>query len=506
MFRKVLIVNRGLIQVNCIRAARELGAVAAIAYVADDKNSVGVRMADEAYELAGSDPSEAYRDASRIIELAVHIGADAVHPGYGFLAQSSALASALSERGITLITSVSGGPVGDLGQKPAVKAEAERLKIRVVPGSPALTEPEEIIRVARAIGYPIALKTTTGVGGRGIRVVQNEQGLREAVQGLLPRAEQSASGLFVERFFSSVRNIEFPVLRDRFGSTVVLPEVESSLQRRFQKLVMETPSSFSDRALIRQLAAQSRRLVEKLEIVGCASVEFLIDDVGAQFLELNCSIQPAHVATYEVTGLDLLKEQLRIHAGEPLSLAQEDIQPQRVALSVVLNAEDPAVGFAPSSGSIKRFEIQSGMGVSVYSTVTAGDRLSPYFDPALAHVVAADWTREDACNKLEASLKSTIVEGVKTNIPFLLALIRSEAFQEGAMHTGYIADREIQRQLTDAAQEGEGEDVAALIAALALHHDANREGILEGAEKVSSYSLWNLTSRLWNRNKMEVEP
>lgn len=507
MFSKILVANRGIISASCVQAAREAGAEAAVLYLPQDKRSFAEMMADEVYELNSPDPAKAYYDVARIADLAQKIGADAVHPGYGFLAGNTDFQRLLEEREIALIGLRSTKHTDVLSSKPRAKAFAEKLGIRAVPGSDVCTTFAEVEGAAKKMDYPVVLKPASGAGGRGMRIVARESELESAYGYALSRAERfgvASAHVFVEEYLKSARHLEFPVLRDDSGNIIVLPEVESSIQRRFQKLLMETPSAVENRALVKQLAGFSRRLVERLEMVGFASVEYLVDGDKAYFLEINNYVQPSHAATTELTGIDLIKEQIRVCSGEDLLFGQEDVFAHGRAMSVFVNAEDPLEDFAPSPGVVHRFELRSGAGIRVHSTLASGDTVSSLYDPVLAQVVAVNHHREDVIRKLSVALSGFIIEGVKTNLPFLRSLLEAEAFVSGDVNVSFLSERSSLRDLLENMSVDEEEEIAALIAALTLHNDVNSQKIIEAAAaQANQYSIWNFTSRLLNRNKME---
>lgn len=507
MFSKVLIANRGIIRELCIQAVKELGAKAAVFYVSDKESGVGEVMADEAYEFPSSHQVNPFYDGQRIVELAERIGADAVHPGYGFLSANLDFAEKLAARGIRLIGPDPARVLPEFFRKPDLKRVAQKLRIPVLASSKACSSLAQVEEAAREIGYPLVLKPVSGSGARAVAHVLNEAQLRPAYDASLSRIlryEQGAEEVFLEQYCSHARHLEFPVIRDAVGNVVVLPEIECSVQRKFQKLLIETPSCFEDKALLKTLATKSRRLVERLEFVGVASVEFLISGDEAYFLEINGYLQPGFAASSRLNGIDIVREQISICAGESLSFSQEDVFPRGCAVSLSINAEDPLEDFTPSPGTVDCLAFPSASGVELLTTVSSGDEISSLYAPVIGQAIAVDQTREAAICKLQAALSSCIIEGLKTNLPFLEALLGAPEFAQGKIDMDYLSDAGKLQELAASMQVSEEEDMAAFIAALTLHNDANSEQIIQAAEnRAQQYSFWNLTSRLLNRNKME---
>lgn len=506
MFSKVLVANRGTIRAKCVQTVKELGCTAAVFYTPQDNMSHGVRMADESYEITVNDPTRAYYDVDRIIELAARIDADAVHPGYGFLAENLEFVRGLAERGVKFI-----GPdeesLARLTKKPDMKILAAKAGMNIIPGSGQCTDFATLQAEARNLGYPLVLKPIASSGGAGMMVVTRESELKTAYDNLLARSDRlklSIRDIFLEKYLARARHIEVPILRDRNGNMIVLPEIEASIQRRFQKILVETPSPYPQKELLAQISALARRFVDKLDYVGFASVEFLVQDRTAYFLEMNTYIPPWHLATHALTGIDILKEQIRIVAGEQLSLPAAPISPRGHVIGVSVNAEDPARDFVPSPGTISQFEAPLATGAVIYATAKSGDAVSSFYDPVIAQAVAQDVSRESTIKKLEVALSEFIIEGVKTNLPFLRAVLGTPSFREGDATLALVSDRDSLKDVLEGTRIDLEEDIAALIAVLALHNDSNSQEIIDAASnKGEGFSFWNLTSRLLNRNTMD---
>ena len=506
MFSKVLVANRGAIRAKCVQAVKELGCKAAVFYTGQDNMSHGVRMADEAYEIHSSDPMHAYNDVESIVELAVRIGADVVHPGYGFLAEDVTFAKALRSHGIHFL-----GPDPDrlefLTDKTAMRGEAAVAGMQVVPGSEAFEDLASLQAAAKELGYPVVLKSISGSGGIGVAVVRREQDLLPAYEGVLARADRQrlrSRKLFVEKYLPNARLVEFPVLRDSHGNTLALPEIESSIQRRFQRLVAESPSPLPDRALLKRLATRARKFVDKLDLAGLTTVEFLLDGADAYFLELNTYVPVWHTLISQLTGVDVVKEQIRIAAGDSSGIFAEQVVPRGHVVGVSLNAEDPEEDFVPSPGTIHRFDVPMSLGTIVYGTAESGAAISALFEPVIARVVAGAPSREETIRKLQVMLGDLIIEGVKTNSPFLRAILDDESFRTGTLSAGWLLDRQVVQRLNERSRLETEEEIAALLAALTLHNDSNSQQILNAAaQRSENISFWNFTARLFNRQTMD---
>lgn len=505
MFSKVLIANRGTIRAKCVQAVRELGARAAVFYTDQDNMSHGVRMADEAYHLAGADPIRAYYDAERIADLAVQIGADAVHPGYGFLAENVEFVRNLAARKIRFI-----GPDERMLRltvdKLRMKEEAEKTGMKIVPGSGACLDLTSLVSAAKETGFPVLLKPVSGSGGVGISVIRKEAELRPAYEAFVNRSERlklENRQVFVEKYQEHARYIEFPVLRDKNGNAVSLPEIEASIQRRFQKVVVETPSPLKDRDLIRELSAQSRRFLERLEYAGLASVEFIVTGKNICFIEMNTYVPVWHAASTYSTDADLVREQIRIISGDLLSVREGEQNPRGHVIGVSINAEDPAKDFVPSPGTLTQFEVPLATNATINATAKRGDTISSFYEPVIAQALAIDSTREASITKLKVALSELIVEGVKTNLPLVRAILESPQFTRAEADISMLVDKDSLAELLEKTRREAEEDMAAIIAALTLHGDANSQEIIDAAGRVEGFSFWNLTSRLLNRSTME---
>lgn len=516
MFKKILIANRGIVRAHAIQAVKELGYSAATIYASLDNVSVGLFMADEIYQLQSGSPSETYYDAEGIADLAVEIDAQAVFAGYGFLADNEHFKKLLTDRGVTLISGNAGQPIDGLTNKLMQRRFLRDLGVSPVPSSGACRTLQEVEQVVRSMTYPLIMKPVTGSGGYGLTVLSGKNSDLEEAFETVSRADMEGEGgdgrkqgssfvneVIIEQYLANAKHIEFPVLRDHDGNVLVFPEMDCTLQRRCQKLLVETPSAYPDRQLIRQLATISRRLVEQEEFVGFASVEFLVSDGKAYFLEINSYLSPFHLATYQLTGVNLLKEQIRIFSGMPLLESQDSISARGVVVAVALNAEDPEEGFRPSPGELDSFSMPPTIGVNSYYTAHAGDTVSTFYDSLLAQVVVSDHSRADALVRMSNALAGVRIEGIKTNVEFLNAIMKSPLINGYEVVVSSLNKAEFVKELLQEARGDELGTIAAILASLALDNDENQQEILNAIAESQRSSFWSFTSRLLNRNKMD---
>jgi acetyl/propionyl-CoA carboxylase alpha subunit len=504
MFSKVLVANRGLIQANCIRAVQELGAKAITIYEADDRNSAGVRNSDEAHEIKMASSGQAYSDIDQIVELAKRLKVDAVHSGYGFLAQNADFSRKLRKIGIVPIAPELEGN-RNLADKPSIKQQAQELGLLALPGSNICRNYESVKDAAESIGYPLLIKAVHGYGGKGLRVVQNLQELKSTYEYVLSRCQKfsmNTDEVYLEKFFDKAHHIEFPLLRDKNGNTIVFPEQWCSVQRRFQKILVETPSRILSRDKRNKLTSVIRQLAAKLDIQGFASVVFLVDDEFTFFLKVNGYIQPFYSATSLLTGIDILKEQIRISSGEDLKARPERITKTGHVISISICAEDPENNFAPSPGKIDRFYLPFGQGIFVQSNVFSGDNVATFYDPMIAKVIVRERNRKEAIEKLSVALEDFFIDGIKTNIPFIRAILRSKQFKSREINLSIIADSDQRKNLLNELKNEENEKIAAMVAAISLHYDTHNLQIIEANREISQNSLWATASRWLNRKKM----
>jgi propionyl-CoA carboxylase alpha chain len=489
MFTKILIANRGEIAVRIIKTARRLGVATVVACSDADADSLAVEMADEAVRIGPAPARESYLVAERIIEAARATGAEAVHPGYGFLAENPAFARALEAAGIVFI-----GPRPDamaaLGDKIASKTLAGAAGVNVIPGHDGeIADPTGAVKAARAIGYPVMLKASAGGGGRGMRVARTDKELREAFASARNEAKAAFGDprLLLEKLIEEPRHIEIQVLGDKHGNVIHLGERECSIQRRNQKVIEESPSPALDGKLRRAMAEQALALAKAVGYDSAGTVELILDtERNFYFLEMNTRLQVEHPVTELVTGLDLVEEMLRVAAGEPLRHAQKDVKLQGWAIETRLCAEDPTRGFLPSVGRLKRFRppaeaAAGGAGtVRVDTGVREGDAISIHYDSLIAKLVAHGPDRAAAIAAMGEMLDVLEVDGVETNAAFLAAVVAQERFRAGRLSTAYIGE-EFPQGFAERAPRAEELPLFLAAAAYAGAFEARRAGAGERA-------------------------
>ena len=428
-FTKVLIANRGEIAVRVIRAAHDEGLAAVAVYAEPDREAVHVQMADEAYALGGSTAAESYLDVEKILAAARATGADAVHPGYGFLSENADFARAVTEAGLVWI-----GPspeaIGTLGDKVSARQLAEKVGAPLAPGTKEpVKDAKEVLKFADKQGLPIAIKAAYGGGGRGIKVVRERDEIVELYESAVREAVSSfgRGECFIEKFLDRPRHVETQCLADSYGDVVVVSTRDCSLQRRNQKLVEEAPAPFLSRAQNRQLYRASKAILREADYTGAGTCEFLIGQDGTiSFLEVNTRLQVEHPVSEEVTGIDLVREQFRIARGE--RLGYEDPEVRGHSIEFRINGEDPGRNFMPAPGALERFELPSGPGVRVDSGVRAGETISGAFDSMVAKLIVTGADREQALRRSRRALVEMQVDGMPTVLPFHRKVIEDPAF------------------------------------------------------------------------------
>lgn len=440
MFNKVLIANRGEIAVRIIAACRDLGLRTVIAYSDADRDALPVRLADERVCIGPAAPRESYLDVPRILTAAEISGADAIHPGYGFLAESHALAEVCEACRVTFV-----GPppesIRSMGDKALARRIMQEAGVPILPGTESgVSGVEEATRIAAEVGYPVLLKASFGGGGRGMRIVENEAELAPALDSAATEA-QAAFGdaeVYIERYLPSVRHVEVQVFADAHGSTVHLGERDCSVQRRHQKLVEEAPGPGLTAATRAKLGEAAVKAAEAVGYRNAGTVEFLMDPDGNFFFsEMNVRIQVEHPVTEMVTGLDLVREQIRVAAGEPLAFSQESVPISGAAIECRINAEDPE-RFIPSPGTITGFHSPGGPGVRVDTAAYAGAVIPPYYDSLVAKLIVHGEDRAHAVARMRRALAEMEVEGIHTTLPLHRRIMESEEFLAGGFDTGFI--------------------------------------------------------------------
>jgi len=470
VFQKILIANRGEIAVRIMRACREMDIRSVAVYSEVDRKSLHVRYADEAYGVGAAPSAESYLRIDRILDAARRSGAEAIHPGYGFLAENPEFARACEAAGVVFI----GPPVGAMelmGSKTASRRTLIQAGLPVVPGADRNIESlEEIERMAREIGFPVMLKASAGGGGKGMRMVREPSALESAYRTARSEAQNAFgdSAVYLEKYIEQPRHVEIQILGDHHGHLIYLGERECSLQRRHQKVLEECPSPAVNDDLRRCMGETAVRIGQLAGYTNAGTVEFLLDRHGNfYFLEMNTRLQVEHPVTELVLGLDLVKEQIRIAAGEPLAWRQEDVQMRGAAIECRIYAEDPANDFFPSPGLITRLQAPAGPGIRNDSGVYTGWQVPLEYDPLLSKLAVWAANRNEAIARMRRALGEYTVQGIRTNIPFFRRVLEHPDFAAGRLDTGFI-DRVLGAGLLEESPPAEEEQHAALLAAL-LH-------------------------------------
>ena len=440
MFKKILIANRGEIALRIIRTCKEMGIKTVAVYSTADRDSLHVRFADEAVCIGPPRSKDSYLNMAHIVAAVELTGADAVHPGYGFLAENADFADLCNKYGVKFI-GPTGAHIRAMGDKITAKDTMIKAGVPCIPGSGGLVETvEDAKRIGSEIGYPVIIKATAGGGGKGMRVVHSESEIEKAYTNA--RAEAGASfmndGVYMEKFIVEPHHIEIQVAGDQTGKACHLSERDCSVQRRHQKLAEEAPSPFIDEAIRQKMGDAAVRACEAINYEGVGTIEFLVDiNKNFYFMEMNTRIQVEHPVTEEVMDFDLIKEQILIAAGTPIS-GQMYFPEKMHAIECRVNAEDPLNNFAPSPGKITALHTPKGYGVRVDTHIYAGYTIPPYYDSLLAKVICRAKTREECIVKMERAMKEFIIEGVKTTIPFHIALMNNPEFRAGKYDTGLL--------------------------------------------------------------------
>jgi acetyl-CoA carboxylase, biotin carboxylase subunit len=441
MLDKVLIANRGEIALRVVRACRELGVTSVAVYSDADEEALHVRHADEAVNIGPPPAGKSYLDVEAIIEAAKETGADAVHPGYGFLAENADFAAACLDAGLVFV-GPSAEAIEKMGNKSAARRLAQEADVPVVPGSEESASADEAAETAEEIGYPVMVKAAAGGGGRGIRVAENEEELRKSFQ-VAKREAESAFGdgsIYLEKFLAGPHHVEVQVMADHEGNVIHLYERECSMQRRRQKVLEEAPSPGISNEVRERMCDAAVRLAREAGYANAGTVEFLVEGNDFYFIEMNTRIQVEHPVTEMLTGVDLVKEQILVASGEPLSLKQEDVPFIGHAMEFRINAEDPDQDFMPSPGEITSLEVPGGPGIRVDSAIYQGYTIPPFYDSMVGKLVVWGLDREEAINRSGRALREYRLEGIKTTIPLHLRLLEDDAFRSGEYHTGYLEE------------------------------------------------------------------
>ena len=446
MFKKVLIANRGEIAVRVIRACRELGIKTVAVYSTADKNSLHVQLADEAYCIGPTPSKDSYLNMTNLMSVATSTGADAIHPGYGFLAENADFAEICAACNITFI-----GPdpqaMIKMGDKNIARDTMKNAGVPIVPGTDDLIEDiDEAIKIADQAGYPVIIKATAGGGGKGMRVARDQDELVTSVRQAQKEAQAAFgnAGVYLEKYLENTRHIEIQIIADKHGNVCHLGERDCSIQRRHQKLVEEAPSPALDPETRRQMGEAAVNAAKAVNYHGAGTVEFLLNYDGKfYFMEMNTRIQVEHPVSEWITGIDLIKEQILVAAGVPLSFTQDEVQIRGWAIECRVNAENPAKNFMPSPGKINRYLPPGGFGVRVDSACYQGYEISPFYDSMIAKIIVWGKDRNDAIQRMKRALGETIIEGPFTTIPFHQKLLEHEVFVGGNFNTKFLEEHKI---------------------------------------------------------------
>ncbi|MBQ9078128.1 MAG: acetyl-CoA carboxylase biotin carboxylase subunit [Ruminococcus sp.] len=441
MFKKVLIANRGEIAVRIIRACRELGVRCVAVYSTADSSSLHAQIADEAICIGPAPTKDSYLNMNAIIQAALNAGADAIHPGFGFLSENAEFARLCEKHGITFI-----GPsyeaIEMLGDKAAAKETMKAAGVSVIPGSDgAVSSYEEAAAIAEKAGYPVLVKASAGGGGRGIRRVDSPDQLQEQMTAAQQEAKNffGDDAVYIEKFLINPHHIEIQIMADKMGNYIYLGERDCSMQRRNQKVLEECPSPIVDDCLRKKMGEAAVTAAKQSGYYNAGTIEFLVDENrDFYFMEMNTRIQVEHPITEEVTGFDLVKAQIEVAAGLPLSVKQEDIRLRGHAIECRINAENPEFDFRPSPGTITALYMPGGPGIRIDGAVYQGYTITPYYDSMISKLIAHGSDRDDAVNKMKWALSEFIVEGIDTNIDFQLELIRNPDFRNGNYDIGFL--------------------------------------------------------------------
>lgn len=496
MFHEILIANRGEIAVRIIKACQEMGIATVAVYSDVDARAPHVRMADDSVPLGDPTPSESYLNIAKIIEAAKEKGAEAIHPGYGFLAENYEFADNCERAGIVFI-----GPKPEvirlMGNKIEAKQHMENADVPVIPGYHKETESmDSLIEAGKSIGFPLIVKASAGGGGKGMRIVSGAEELKDALESCQREAKASFGdgALLMERYLSEPRHIEFQILGDNHGHVIHLFERECSIQRRHQKIIEETPSTALTPELRRKMGDAAVRAAKAVGYTNAGTVEFMFSKGEFYFMEMNTRLQVEHPITEMTTGIDLVKWQLRIASGELLTLKQEDLAQRGHSIECRIYAEDPERNFLPSTGRIQKMEVAHGVNVRHDLGVETGVDVPVHYDPMLAKLIVYGENREDAIQKMLWALSNYVVLGVTTNITFLKEIIKQEAFSRGEITTHFINDH-----IKDWSLTKEGLPLEALVAASlfdALHASTTAEPRITHAVVSDPHSPWK-HSKKW---------
>jgi acetyl-CoA carboxylase biotin carboxylase subunit len=495
-FEKVLIANRGEIAVRVMRACRELGISSVAVFSEVDRNALHVRQADEAYHCGPAAAAQSYLKMDRLIQIAKESGSQAIHPGYGFLSENGEFARRCAEAGITFI-----GPrpetIEEMGDKVVARRKMEAAGVPIVPGTTERLSDDEVIKLAREMGFPVMVKAAAGGGGKGLRLVRSEQELAPSIKRARSEARASFGddSVYLEKFVNEPRHIEIQIIGDSYGNAIHLFERECSIQRRHQKVIEEAPANRMPAALREEMGRAAIAAAKAVRYEGAGTCEFLVDDkYNFYFLEMNTRIQVEHAVTEMVTNVDIVKTGIRIAAGSEIGIAQEDIGINGWAIECRIYAEDPERNFQPSPGEILVYSPPGGPGVRNDSGVFAGAEVPVHYDPMVSKLICRGRNRDEAISRMERALSEFVVKGIKTSIPFHRRVMKNEKFRSGNFDTSFI-DTEMSAGEVSAPNGEEERQVAVMLAGIAAYR---RDRELAGRTRTaagSSVSRWKAAGR-----------
>lgn len=488
MFKKILIANRGEIAVRIIRACRELGIQCAAIYSTADKNSLHVKLADEAYEIGPPDPLQSYLDIDKIIELAMRVKADAIHPGYGFLSENPKFALACEKNGIIFI-----GPKSNVlenaGDKLKARTKISKAGVLVIPGTlRTIDNLKEATKIAKRLGFPVVIKPADGGGGIGIRIARNARELKKYFREARQEAFKAfgSDRVYIEKVICRAKHIEMQIVADNYGNIVWLGERDCSIQRRHQKIIEETPSpalNDDEREKLGELAIKAAKAIDYNNV---GTVEFLYKDGKFYFLEINARLQVEHGITEIVTGIDLVHEQVRLAYGEELGFSQKDVKIRGWAIEARITAEDPLHQFAPSPGKIIYYEEPGGMGIRVDSHLYRGYEIPPFYDSLISKLIAWGRNRTEAIKRLRRGLSEYIISGIKTTIPLLRKITETEEFLNGTYDTMFLTSK--LKDFIEEIIEEEYRKMAAIAAIMVINNNISAQKSQQKKEAGSTNS------------------
>jgi acetyl-CoA carboxylase biotin carboxylase subunit len=498
MIKKVLIANRGEIAIRVMRSCREMGITTVAVFSEADRSSLHVRYADEAYFIGPSPSNESYLVVDKIIEVAKHSGADAIHPGYGFLSENAVFSDRCIKEGIIFI-----GPqasaISTMGDKITARETMIAAGVPVVPGTKeAISDEQAAVKTAAEIGLPVMIKASAGGGGKGMRLVKDEKNLLDAIRAAKSEALSSFGddSVYIEKYIQSPHHIEFPILADKHGNSIHLRERECSVQRRHQKVIEETPSPLMTPELREKMGQDAVAAARAVDYEGAGTIEFLADnDRNYYFLEMNTRLQVEHPITEEVVGIDLVKQQILIASGEKLSLKQEDIVQSGHAIECRIYAEDPDNQFMPSPGHIRYMTEPSGPGIRTDGYAYEGYEIPLFYDPMISKLVAWAKTRDEAIERMKRALHEYKIGGVKTSINFLEKVMGNKTFMEGKYDTHFIDENIDSLVASSDGQSKLDEDLAIITAFVDYHEKLLKSQALKPYQSNGGSSPWKQFGR-----------